>query len=361
MANKKNKFQELYDDIGITDNKLTKAINKPTKKYNKVKDNIPLVEDYNFQTDLLFLPTTKKGYRYIMAVVDIASDEFDIEPLKDKLTSTTKKAFDTMMKRKHINFPYASVRSDAGKEFQGTFHENLVNKDVLHKVSLPGRHQSTANVERLNRTLGKIFNGYMNSKEVKTGKPYKEWTDIIDTVREKLNKIRKQKLPKDKPYNYVEFKPKAKAKFKTGDMIHRKLDIPKNALNEQQSGTFREGDYRYNLIPEMIENVVYFSGDVNYRYIIKGVKGASFAEWELIKAEDEVTEEVSEIKSIISREYNRKNKKYFYQLQMYGESKAKAGWYERSDLVRDIGLSAVEELDNIYEDLKKDKTKKKKK
>jgi hypothetical protein len=353
---KQQKYKDLKSLLNI-DETLTKGPNKQTKKYNKVKNNIPLVEDYNFQADLLFLPTTKKGFKYIFAVVDLASDEFDIEPVINKEPQTIVKAFQTMVKRKHINFPYASVRTDAGNEFQGSFNKMLIDKDVLHKVSLPGRHRQTANIERLNRELGKLLVGYMNTKEVETGKPYREWTDIIDKVRESLNKIRKQKLPKNKPYNYVEFDPKSKPKFKVGDMINRMLDTPKNALNEKVSGTFREGDYRYNPVPEMIEQVVYFSGDVNYRYILKGIKGVSFAEWELQK-NNEVEEEVDEIKAVLSRKYNRKEKTYYYQIWMYGETKAKAGWYKRSDLVKDIGLTSIKELDLIYEDLKKEQNKK---
>jgi hypothetical protein len=45
--------------------------------------------------------------------------------------------------------------------------------------------------------LGRIFNAYMNAKELETGKTYKNWTGIIDIVRKELNKIRKVDLPKD--------------------------------------------------------------------------------------------------------------------------------------------------------------------
>ena len=45
---------------------------------------------------------------------------------------------------------------------------------------------------------------------------------------------------------------------------------------------------------------------------------------------------------------------------MHNERKANAFWYERTSLINDIGLTGVEELDNIYKDLKKEKAKKKK-
>ena len=52
-------MQGLIRDLGINE-KLTKAPRKQ-KVFNKVKDNIPKVEDYNFQADLLYLPTAKFG------------------------------------------------------------------------------------------------------------------------------------------------------------------------------------------------------------------------------------------------------------------------------------------------------------
>ena len=47
-----------------------------------------------------------------------------------------------------------------------------------------------ANIESLNIILGRLLNGYMNTKELETGKLYREWTNVIDIIRIDLNKIR---------------------------------------------------------------------------------------------------------------------------------------------------------------------------
>ena len=69
---KKLKIDETY----------TKA--RKQKVFNKVKDNVPHVEDCNFMADLLLLPETKKGFKYLLVVVDLVNDDFDIEQLTNK-------------------------------------------------------------------------------------------------------------------------------------------------------------------------------------------------------------------------------------------------------------------------------------
>jgi len=358
---KQQKYKDLKSLLKI-DETLTKGPNKQTKKYNKVKNNIPLVEDYNFSCDLLFLPLTRQNYRYLLTVVDLATDEIDFEEIKDKEPKTIVDAMKKIFAREHLNMPYASMKSDNGNEFKGVFHKYMIDNKVLHKTSLTGRHISVANIEAVNRLLAKYLNGYMNSKEQETGKVYKEWVDILPILRKKLNKIRKRKLPKNPNYKR-DFEVKQKPKFKEGDMVHRALDNPRNTLNEKQSGSvFREGDLKFDPVPLKIKSVLYYGANDgnNYRYLLDGINNASFAEWQL-KISDIIEEPVVEIKAILDRNYNRKEKKYFYKIWMYGETKAKAGFYERSQLVKDIGLNAVKELDSIYEDLKKEQAKKKKK
>ena len=72
-------MKKIIEKLNI-DEKFTKTKKKP-KTYTHIKDNIPLKADYNLMADLLFLPQTE-GYKYLLVVVDLATDEFDMEPLK---------------------------------------------------------------------------------------------------------------------------------------------------------------------------------------------------------------------------------------------------------------------------------------
>lgn len=342
------KYDSLIEELNI-DETLTKAP-KGKKKYNKVKDNIPLVEDLNFGADVLFLPTTKQGFKYLLVVVDLASDEFDIEPLKNKEPKTILQAMKTMFKRGYIKKPYASVTTDAGTEFKGVFKDWLNEENIIHKIGLPGRHKQNANVESLNRILGRFINGYMNSIEIKTNKTYREWTEILIILRRKINSIRKKKLPSNpRTYEYSTPKLDSEPKFKVGNMVHRMLDKPRNAINEQQSGSFREGDFKYDLVPRKIKKLLYYPE--GYRYMLNGIHQASYAEYELIKSKD-IDEEVEEIKKIIDYHFNRKEKMKYYKVWFYNELRKEAGWMSEKDLLNDIGRDSLDEFISIYEDTK---------
>ena len=123
-------------------------------------------------------------------------------------------------------------------------------------------------------------------------------------------------------------------------------------MNEKlPDNRFREGDLRFDPIARKIEEIVYFAGDVPYRYIVDGYKSASFAEWELVKARNQ--NEVQEVKAILDKRYNRREKQYYYKIQLRGETKRKAGWYSHEDIVNDIGLRMLNKFLRIYEDNKK--------
>ena len=291
-------MDNLLKKLGI-DEKFTKAIKQP-RKFNKVKDNIPLKQDYNFMANLLFLPETSSGYKYLLVMVDLANDEFDIEEIRNKESATVLSAMKNIFKRGILKKPYASIRTDSGSEFKGIFHKYLYDANILHKIALPNRHTQLANVEALNRQLGRLLNGYMNQKELETGKVFKSWKKILGVIRRDLNIIRKKKLPtvkEEETYLYPIFDPTYKIKTKKGiklkrllpkfqinDLVHRLLDYPKNALGKKQSGTFRMGDFRYDVNPQKITRILYYAGDIPYRYMIEGIDNASFKDTQLMKA-----------------------------------------------------------------------------
>jgi hypothetical protein len=345
----------LKAQLGINE-KFTKNTREP-KEYNKVKDNIPLIEDYNFMADLLMLPEDKKKNKYCLVVVDLANNDFDIEPIKNKDPSTVLDAMMKMFKRKYIKKPYASIRTDKGKEFMGVFHKYLYEESVLHKIANAGRHNQMANVENLNRTLGRLFNGYMNAMEEKTGKEYYNWTDIINEIRDGLNKIRHKSLPKDistheypvfdnskeiinkkKEIEYEQIKPK----FKKGDLVYIKLDEPENALgNKQNTKQFREGDRRWDFAPHTILQVLYYTGKINYRYIVSGMPHVSYNEHQLRKATEKV--ELKRIKAIIGKKAIKR--KIHYKVWWKGELRKQATWEPKSELIKDIP-DMLEEYDD---------------
>ena len=211
------------------DDTYTKLYRRPTHpdQMTKVKDQIPLVEDYNYMADILHLPTDKFGFNKLLVICDIADDTFDIEKLKGESAEETLKAYKKIIQRGIIKVPYASMLTDGGSSFKGVFHKYLYDHGVHHRVARVGRHHQLSNVDSLCRQLGSIFNGIMNKKEEETGKVSKAWTHAIDEVRGKLNNYRRSrgvKIPKDiTTYEYPIFDnvvPKIKIKKikKGGDL-----------------------------------------------------------------------------------------------------------------------------------------------
>jgi hypothetical protein len=287
-----SKFASLINALGI-DESYTKAPKKP-KVFTKVKDNVALIEDNNHQLDILHLPTTKFGYKYLLVAVDLATDEFDIEPLKQITSVTCLNAYQNMIQREYIRKPKASVSTDGGPEFKGVFNDWLKKNQLFHKVGIPDRHSQMANVESLNRSLGRLIMGYLNKLELKTGKTQTSWLAIVETIRKQLNKIRKKKVPKNiNSYEYPHFDPfeikngkeiYIKAKYKLGDLVYYLSEVPLTALGKKQpTKNFREGDRRYHIEPKKIEEIYFYSKPVHYRYKLTGLNNVSYTEDQLKK------------------------------------------------------------------------------
>ena len=335
------KFKDLIAKLDI-DERFTKPRLKKQTEFNKVKHNVAMIEDMNFMADVIYFPETKKGFKFLLTVVDLASDEFDMEPLKSIDSKEVAEGFKTMMKRKFLNFPKV-IRTDGGSEFKDKFNKMLNEHEVLHKTSLPYRHNQLSNVNSLHKQLGRLFNGYMNYQEKKTGKVYREWTDVIDTVRKDLNEIRKMDIKKDvSEYDYPLFDPDTKAKFKVGDMVHEKLNYPENALgNKQPTNVFRVGDVRYSMVPKKIEKIIYMHDEPYYRYILTGIPNASYSEFELIKSRFRT--ERYKVKQIIDSRDVGRTKEYLVWWQGY--KKKESTWEPRKNLIQDGLRNLVEEFD----------------
>lgn len=335
------KFKELIKKLEI-DERYTKPRTNVQTVFNKVKDNIPMIEDFNFMADVLYLPETKQKYKFLLVVVDLASNEFDIEPLRSIDTKITAEAFQTMMKRKYLNFPKV-IRTDGGSEFKDKFTKMLTKNEVLQKVAMTKRHKQMAAVESLNKQLGRLFNGYMNLMEKKTGKVYREWTDVLNVVRDDLNQIRKFEITKDvSEYDYPMFDPESEPKYNVGDTVHEKLDHPENALgNKQPTENFRVGDVRYSMVPKKIEKIIYMNTYPYYRYMLSGNNKASYSEYELIKSRFQT--ERYQVKSIIDVRQVGRRKEYL--VWWKGYKKNQSTWEPKANLIKDGLKNMIDEFE----------------
>jgi hypothetical protein len=323
-------MNQLLEKLGINE-RFTKNYEKQ-KKFNKIYNNIPHIANYNQMSDLLFLPTTKQGFKFLLVVVDLATRLFDVEPLKTKSAQTVLDALQKIYKRKTITQPYASLTTDMGTEFQGTFHKWLYNHDILQKVAVAGRHKQLSMVESLNKQLGRLLNGYMNSKEEETGRPYREWTDVLPVLRTELNKIRERNLPKDPVPPLKVPDVESPPKYKKGDYVHYKLDAPENILGEKQNtANFRMGDRRWSSTSHQITSVIMMNDFPNWRYTLEGVPNVSYSEYELIPSEQ--TQTTFKVKQILEKK--KVKNRIHYLVWFRGDLKKNAVWLPRTQLIED--------------------------
>jgi hypothetical protein len=356
----KKSLKSIIDDL-----QLDETHTRPTRKakvFTKITDVVPPLPDYNFMADLLELPNTeatdddedpKDGYKFLLVVVDLATHEFDIEPLRKKEAPEILSAFKKMMKRKILNLPYSSIATDGGNEFMGDFAKFMKDNKIFHKRTVSGRHTQQSMVENLNRMLGRLFNGYMNKVEEETGKTYRKWDDKIDYIREALNEFRKiDNLPSKKELvdvipsqSFVDIKPK----YKVGDMVFFQLDRPQNALGYTQStDNFREGDYRWDRFPKQITAVLYYNGKVPVRYLLEGQENVSYTEQQLKPATGFTqNQSLFRIERIIDRQNVGTKKKpiYNYKVWFKGYKKANAKFINEKSLIDDGLKDALDEYD----------------
>ena len=287
-------MDKILKKLGINE-EHTRSI-RIKKTFNTVKQNVPHIANYNFMADVLFLPTTKKGNKYLLTVVDIGTNACDFEPMKDKSSESILISFQTIIKRNYLNAPYASIRTDDGSEFRGAFEKWMRSENILHKIAEPGRHKQVGNVEILNRDLGRLLNGYMNSIEEKTGKVFREWTTVLPLIRKMLNEHRI--IHEGDPFTDVYEIPNfdVKPKYKIGDIVYRIADEPLDALGKKQpTKNFRVGDYRWDLTPRKIVKILRYSGKVQIRYLLENKSNVSYAEWEI-----KIAKEKKEMYHVIS-------------------------------------------------------------
>ena len=336
-----SKMNKLAKELNIDETLTTRVKYEPMPK---VKNQTFPKHGYNEMADLLILPQTSKGFQYLLVMVDLWSNNFDIQEMKTKTAKSTLEAMQQIFKRNYIDKPNASLQTDNGGEFKDIFDKWLKDHDVTHLLTLPDRHKQMGNVESLNRQLGRLFNGYMNTMTKKTGKVYKEWTDILGKVRTGLNKVRKH--PKDEdPYTLpiAPIRIINPPKYKVTDLVYPKLEKPKNELGQDVTGGFREGDFRFDhKVPRKIKFVLVYTSPNPYRYLLEGVPNVSYAESELRPAVNE-TQEKYVVRQIIDKRTQNKKIQYLVWWRKY--LKKDSTWEDKSKLLEDN----LQDYINAYE------------
>ena len=306
--NSSQSFKDVIKDVGINEF-YTQPDSK--KRYNKFVTSIVPEEDFNYMSDLIEMPTTSKGFKWLLVMLDLATNEFDIEAMKNKTADSTMNAFKLIIKRGILKLPEISLKTDNGTEFLGAFRKFLTDHGIMHKTSLPYRKQQLGPVEGLNRIVARILMTYINDKSVELNKDYYDWTDILDIVREEVNKYRKRDLTKLKEYQSKRFFDPAEAgepEFQIGDYVHWKMDRPTDIRGTPiNDSKFRMGDRMFSLETRKIVDILCYPSKPYYRYKLQDMINVSYSASELKESKQKdnyyIIRKIIGVKTVAKRKY----------------------------------------------------------
>ena len=275
-------FTDVIHDLSINEF-YTKQVIK--QKYNKFVSAVVPEEKFNHMSDLIEMPTTKAGFKWILVVLDLATNEFDIEPMNNKEAKTTMEGFKKIVKRGILTLPEISLKTDGGTEFKGAFNSYLEYHGIMHKTAKVYRKQQMGPVEGLNTTITRLLMNYINDKSVELDEDYYDWTDLLNLVREEVNSYRKRDMDKLKLYqNKCFFKPSVagEPEYEIGQYVHykmeRPIDIHGHAINDNK---FRAGDRMFSIETRKIDDILYYPSAPWYRYELHDMINVSHSAAEL--------------------------------------------------------------------------------
>lgn len=342
----KKVFSDVLHKLKI-DESFTR-VKKRQRKYNKFVNNMNTDPEYNYQADLLELPTTKKQFKWLLVMVDIATKLFDVEPMINKEASTTLQAMKNIFTRKPniLKLPYSSITTDNGGEFKSDFNKYLHDNKILHLFALPYRHKQMSMVESLNKQLSRILLTYCNEKTIEEGlEEYNEWTDILPEIRTELNDYRERDPKKIKQPSFDPTK--EPQTYKVGDLVHYKLERPYSVLNNpEKDGKFRMGDIRFSKAVHKIKKVVYMNDSPYYRYILTDMPNVSYSEHELIPNTTKHQEEMRLVRKIIGKKTEKRIP--YYLVWWKNELKKNATYEPKSKLIEDGLEDEIKEFEREY-------------
>ena len=140
----------------------------------------PLHPWHSVGMDLLQLPVSKRGHKYLLVLVDLLTRYAVALPLKDKSASRVAEAIRKGVFDNKLLGPPAVIVSDNGLEFSNQTLESLLKKNgVRHSFTTPYNPKANGSTERLNRTILSLLRGVLT--------PGIEWDESLETVLEIYN------------------------------------------------------------------------------------------------------------------------------------------------------------------------------
>ena len=216
---------------------INEICSKPPKKNYPTNKTDVYYFDEIWSLDILDLkdygPENRRGYRYVLVIIDNFSKYGWTTPLKNKNAQTIKDSFENILissKKPEI------IESDRGKDFYNNIFQDFLNKI---KIKLYSRNSSVGAVlaERFNRTLRDLL------KKIVFEHGDANWIDVLPTITKQYNnRIHSStkltpiqaSLKKNEGFvykNLLDKRKKMKPKFQVNDLV-RTADLKKGSQTE---------------------------------------------------------------------------------------------------------------------------------
>ena len=190
-----------------------------------------------FQIDLIMMPKAWRNNKnmYALVCVDVFTKKADMEPMKDKESTTCNKAMEKIFDR--LGIP-ETIYSDEGSEFTNNSFIQLLDK---HKIEIIYATNHAPFVESFNRTMKRMMDRYMEANDIPS------WTTIYrdllnaynntkhsttgfapnDIQKEDIDTVRKNIKKKGRVKKYEEIKEGDSVRLQLKEKTFRKESDPR--------------------------------------------------------------------------------------------------------------------------------------
>ena len=150
------------------------------------------------QADFLYLPHDKvyqTTYKYVLNVIDIASEYKASHPLKTKKASEVAESFADIYKRGALKYP-EELHVDGGSEFKSKVDKLMREHSVeVKRVTTKYHHHFTAFVENFYKTLAELLFKIQDAQELNDPtKDSKTWVKHLYKLVTKLNNTKLDRI-----------------------------------------------------------------------------------------------------------------------------------------------------------------------
>lgn len=234
-----------------------KELYLPKKKEIDQAHNTQPDCNWTHQLDILYLPTTDDGYKYLLLIIDCYNNLAEARPLKVQYMSEIIKQINDIYKKSKLLKKPRLIMSD--NQFNNTIYKKWCEKNnINYQFAYPLRHSQLSHINRLCQTIGTALIKLMEQRELDTNKTFTNWTEWMKLVLDIYNNKYQGMKPKETTEDIVINKnnnelllPKQKVRL----YIHP--DHPINIWNGRLQGKRRGSDIKYeNHIYEIVAPVL---------------------------------------------------------------------------------------------------------